>query len=86
MKIQDMIIESLEDGPWCCWEIAVAKEINKYAVSKELTIMARSGLVCRTIDRIKDPATGMGNYRYLLTKNGWLALHLHLEILHKGIR
>lgn len=86
MKIQDMIIESLEDGPWCCWEIAVAKKINKHAVSKELTIMARSGLVRRTTERMKDPATSMKNYRYLLSKNGWVALHLHLENLRKGVR
>ena len=68
--VRQLLIELLDDGPWCSWEMSVCSKESKSLIAKELSLMNKEKLVELSGDRIIDPATGGGCRRYMLTAKG----------------
>ena len=68
--VRNLLIELLDDGPWCSWEMSVCSKESKSALAKELALMAKEQLVELSGDRTIDPVTGGSCRRYMLTAKG----------------
>lgn len=68
--IRQLLIELLDDGPWCSWEMSISSKESKSAFAKELALMTKDKLVELSGDRVIDPATGGSCRRYMLTAKG----------------
>lgn len=68
--VRELLIELLDDGPWCSWEMSVCSKESKSLIAKELALMNKEKLVELSGDRIIDPVTGGGCRRYMLTAKG----------------